>query len=205
MRTASTAASRPHPQQPPPQAPPASPLSARFRLPTLRRKASLSSLSSHTPSLAPSGSTLPSLAPRSSGGSSTHPAPLLARSLSALGLRGARSPSTDTLSTPTPTPPPTLSPPHTPKRTRAPHTPTRAPNTPTRTPTSTRAPRTPDTHPARSPPRGAAARASEPADDPELADIRARRDALIARYTARVEFLRAKLRGAELHEKLLRK
>ncbi|KDR79041.1 hypothetical protein GALMADRAFT_138001 [Galerina marginata CBS 339.88] len=42
-------------------------------------------------------------------------------------------------------------------------------------------------------------------DDPEISDIRKRRDELINRYTARLEFLRAKLKGAELHEKLLRK
>ncbi|KAF9533734.1 hypothetical protein CPB83DRAFT_889549 [Crepidotus variabilis] len=42
-------------------------------------------------------------------------------------------------------------------------------------------------------------------DDPELVDIRRRRVEVIARYTARLDFLRAKLKGAELHEKLLRK
>ncbi|KAF8170095.1 hypothetical protein BJ912DRAFT_1066806 [Pholiota molesta] len=42
-------------------------------------------------------------------------------------------------------------------------------------------------------------------DDAELSDIRQRREDLVARYQSRVEFLRAKLRGAELHEKLLRK
>ncbi|KAJ3500019.1 hypothetical protein NLJ89_g9979 [Agrocybe chaxingu] len=42
-------------------------------------------------------------------------------------------------------------------------------------------------------------------DDPELVDIRKRREDLVARYTARLEFLRAKLKGAELHEKLLKK
>ncbi|KAF8802434.1 hypothetical protein BYT27DRAFT_7172775 [Phlegmacium glaucopus] len=39
----------------------------------------------------------------------------------------------------------------------------------------------------------------------EISDIRRRREELVARYTARLEFLRAKLKGAELHEKLLRK
>jgi len=39
----------------------------------------------------------------------------------------------------------------------------------------------------------------------ELSDIRKRREDLIGRYTARLEFLNAKLKGAELHEKLLRK
>jgi len=49
---------------------------------------------------------------------------------------------------------------------------------------------------------------SEPQDsdeDAELSDIRKRREDLIGRYTARLEFLNAKLKGAELHEKLLRK
>jgi hypothetical protein len=39
----------------------------------------------------------------------------------------------------------------------------------------------------------------------ELADIRKRRGEVTARYEARLEYLRAKLKGAELHEKLLRK
>ena len=42
-------------------------------------------------------------------------------------------------------------------------------------------------------------------DESEISDIRRRREELTARYTARLEFLRAKLKGAELHEKLLRK
>ena len=42
-------------------------------------------------------------------------------------------------------------------------------------------------------------------DESEISDIRRRREELVARYTARLEFLRAKLKGAELHEKLLRK
>ena len=42
-------------------------------------------------------------------------------------------------------------------------------------------------------------------DESEITDIRRRREELVARYTARLEFLRAKLKGAELHEKLLRK
>ena len=42
-------------------------------------------------------------------------------------------------------------------------------------------------------------------DESEVSDIRRRREELVARYTARLEFLRAKLKGAELHEKLLRK
>ncbi|KAF8150643.1 hypothetical protein B0H34DRAFT_678438 [Crassisporium funariophilum] len=46
---------------------------------------------------------------------------------------------------------------------------------------------------------------NEDGDDAEIADIRRRREDLIARYTARLEFLRAKRKGAELHEKLLRK
>ncbi|KAI0051142.1 hypothetical protein FA95DRAFT_396664 [Auriscalpium vulgare] len=39
----------------------------------------------------------------------------------------------------------------------------------------------------------------------EMADIRRRRTEVMARYEERVEYLRAKLKGAELHEKLLRK
>jgi hypothetical protein len=39
----------------------------------------------------------------------------------------------------------------------------------------------------------------------EITDLRRRREEVVARYEARVEYLRAKLRGAELHEKLLRK
>ncbi|KAF9048477.1 hypothetical protein BJ165DRAFT_1021699 [Panaeolus papilionaceus] len=42
-------------------------------------------------------------------------------------------------------------------------------------------------------------------DDPELLDIRQRCDEVVARYSARLEFLRAKLKTAELHEKLMRK
>ena len=42
-------------------------------------------------------------------------------------------------------------------------------------------------------------------DESEISDIRRRREELVARYTARLEFLRAKLKGAELHEKLLKK
>jgi hypothetical protein len=42
-------------------------------------------------------------------------------------------------------------------------------------------------------------------DESEISDIRRRREELVARYTARLEYLRAKLKGAELHEKLLRK
>jgi hypothetical protein len=39
----------------------------------------------------------------------------------------------------------------------------------------------------------------------EIADLRRRREEVVGRYEARVEYLRAKLKGAELHEKLLRK
>lgn len=39
----------------------------------------------------------------------------------------------------------------------------------------------------------------------ELADIRKRRGEVTARYETRLEYLRAKLKSAELHEKLLRK
>ncbi len=42
-------------------------------------------------------------------------------------------------------------------------------------------------------------------NDPELVDVRKRREELVARYNARLEFLRAKLKGAELHERLLRR
>ncbi|TFK40126.1 hypothetical protein BDQ12DRAFT_680386 [Crucibulum laeve] len=44
-----------------------------------------------------------------------------------------------------------------------------------------------------------------PEDDPELIDVRRRREGVSARYTARLDYLRAKLKGAELHEKLMRK
>ncbi|KAF9000723.1 hypothetical protein BDQ17DRAFT_1427058 [Cyathus striatus] len=43
------------------------------------------------------------------------------------------------------------------------------------------------------------------AADPEIANVRLRRQKVIERYEARLEYLSAKLRGAELHEKLLRK
>ncbi|EDR00948.1 uncharacterized protein LACBIDRAFT_295647 [Laccaria bicolor S238N-H82] len=39
----------------------------------------------------------------------------------------------------------------------------------------------------------------------ELVDIQQRREDLIARYSTRLDYLKAKLKGAELHEKLLRK
>ncbi|KAH9480541.1 hypothetical protein JR316_0007141 [Psilocybe cubensis] len=39
----------------------------------------------------------------------------------------------------------------------------------------------------------------------ELEDIRARREEVSQRYEARLEYLRAKLKGAQLHEKLMRK
>jgi hypothetical protein len=42
-------------------------------------------------------------------------------------------------------------------------------------------------------------------NDPELVDVRKRREELVTRYNARLEFLRAKLKGAELHERLLRR
>ena len=42
-------------------------------------------------------------------------------------------------------------------------------------------------------------------DDPELIDIKRRKEDLITRYHLRLEFLRAKLKSAELHERLLRK
>lgn len=42
-------------------------------------------------------------------------------------------------------------------------------------------------------------------EDAGLSEIRKRREDLVGRYTARLEFLNAKLKGAELHEKLRRK
>ena len=39
----------------------------------------------------------------------------------------------------------------------------------------------------------------------EVADVRRRRAEVVGRYEERLEYLRAKLKGAELHEKLLRK
>jgi len=39
----------------------------------------------------------------------------------------------------------------------------------------------------------------------EMEDLRRRREEVAARYDARLEYLRAKLKGAELHEKLLSK
>lgn len=41
--------------------------------------------------------------------------------------------------------------------------------------------------------------------DPEVAEIRKRKVVVSQRYEARLEYLRAKLKGAELHEKLMRK
>jgi hypothetical protein len=41
--------------------------------------------------------------------------------------------------------------------------------------------------------------------DKELSDIRRRREEVLDRYEARLDYLRAKLKGAEIHEKLLRK
>ncbi|THH31183.1 hypothetical protein EUX98_g2998 [Antrodiella citrinella] len=45
---------------------------------------------------------------------------------------------------------------------------------------------------------------SQVAADEELSDIRRRRGEVTARYDARLEYLRARLRGAELREKLMR-
>jgi hypothetical protein len=47
--------------------------------------------------------------------------------------------------------------------------------------------------------------ASISALESELSDIRRRRGEVTARYQARLEYLRAQLRGAELREKLIRK
>ena len=41
--------------------------------------------------------------------------------------------------------------------------------------------------------------------DKEVGDIRRRREEVMSRYEVRLEYLRAKLRGAEIHERLLRK
>ena len=50
--------------------------------------------------------------------------------------------------------------------------------------------------------------ASDPAMamlESEMADIRRRRAEVVARYEAKLELLRAKLKGAEMHEKLLKR
>lgn len=39
----------------------------------------------------------------------------------------------------------------------------------------------------------------------EMEDIRRRREEVSMRYEARLEYLRAKLKGAQLHEKLMKK
>jgi hypothetical protein len=39
----------------------------------------------------------------------------------------------------------------------------------------------------------------------EMDDIRRRREEVSGRYEARLEYLRARLKGAQLHEKLLKK
>jgi hypothetical protein len=39
----------------------------------------------------------------------------------------------------------------------------------------------------------------------EMSDIRRRRAEVVARYEARLEFLRVRLKGAEMHEKLLKR
>jgi hypothetical protein len=39
----------------------------------------------------------------------------------------------------------------------------------------------------------------------DMEDIRRRREEVSKRYEARLEYLRAKLKGAQLHEKLLKK
>jgi len=41
--------------------------------------------------------------------------------------------------------------------------------------------------------------------DAEMADIRRRREEVTRRYESRLEYLRARLKSAELHEKLLKK
>lgn len=42
-------------------------------------------------------------------------------------------------------------------------------------------------------------------DEEEMEEIRRRREEVMMRYDARLEYLRARLKGAQLHEKLLRK
>ena len=42
-------------------------------------------------------------------------------------------------------------------------------------------------------------------DDRELKDIRRRRKQVIERYNSRLEYLKARLKSAELHEKLMRR
>jgi hypothetical protein len=42
-------------------------------------------------------------------------------------------------------------------------------------------------------------------DGDEMGEIRRRREEVMMRYDARLEYLRARLKGAQLHEKLLRK
>jgi UDP-N-acetylmuramyl tripeptide synthase len=56
-----------------------------------------------------------------------------------------------------------------------------------------------------SPSRSQGTSETETETDPALIDVRRRKEKLIARYNARLEFLRAKLKSAELHERLLRK
>lgn len=51
----------------------------------------------------------------------------------------------------------------------------------------------------------ATARVEVEEPEQEMDDIRRRRDEVNARYEARLEYLRAKLKGAQLHEKLLKK
>lgn len=41
--------------------------------------------------------------------------------------------------------------------------------------------------------------------DDEMDDIRRRREEVAQRYEARLDYLKAKLKGAQLHEKLLKK
>jgi len=42
-------------------------------------------------------------------------------------------------------------------------------------------------------------------DEEEMEEILRRREEVMMRYEARLEYLRARLKGAQLHEKLLRK
>ncbi|KAF9267815.1 hypothetical protein L218DRAFT_1073898 [Marasmius fiardii PR-910] len=52
---------------------------------------------------------------------------------------------------------------------------------------------------------GTSAGGSEDEIDPGVLDVRKRRIEVVGRYEARLEYLRARLKGAELHEKLLKK
>jgi len=54
------------------------------------------------------------------------------------------------------------------------------------------------------PPTNKQSQSPPPSDPPELANIRQRKAETAARYDGRLEFLRARLKGAELKERLIR-